>query len=49
MKYVVIFKSGKTAVFSVKQCAQLYAQIYDGVVISTFDCQVNIDRLTETV
>ncbi len=33
MKFVAILKSGKVMVFSVKACADLYVQIYGGMVV----------------
>lgn len=49
MKYVLILGSGKVMVFTVKAVAELYNQIYGGTLVSTIACQVNIDRLSETV
>jgi hypothetical protein len=33
MKFVAILKSGKVMVFNVKACAELYVQIYGGVLV----------------
>lgn len=38
MKFVVILKSGKVMVFSVKACAELYALAYMGAMVTETAC-----------
>ena len=34
MRYILITKAGKTMIFSVKSCAELYLSIYSGTLIT---------------
>ena len=49
MKYTLILSTGKVMVFNVKACAELYRNIYGGTLVSTIDCEVNIQRIKESV
>ena len=49
MKYTLILSTGKVMVFNVKACAELYKNIYGGTLVSTIDCEVNIQRIKESV
>jgi hypothetical protein len=48
MAYVLILKSGKVMVFSVKAVAELYRSNNGGTLVSTYPCEANIKRITET-
>ena len=49
MKTVLILPTGKVMVFTVRACAELYQQIHGGTLVRTIPCEVNIERLKETV
>lgn len=49
MVYVLIGKTGKVMVFSVKACAELYRSINGGTLVSTIDNAANIQRIKESV
>lgn len=49
MKYTLILNTGKVMVFNVKQCAELYQTIYGGTLVATIPCEVNIERIKESV
>lgn len=50
MKYVLITKTGKVMVFSVKACAQLYRDINGGTLVSTVaPTAASIERIKESV
>ena len=48
MIHVLILKTGKVMVFSVKAVAELYRGKLGGTLVSTFDCEANVKRITET-
>lgn len=48
MIHVLILKTGKVMVFSVKAVAELYRGNLGGTLVSTFDCEANVKRITET-
>lgn len=49
MKYVLILKTGKVMVFTVKAVAELYRDINLGsTLVSTVGCQENIARICES-
>jgi hypothetical protein len=49
MIYVLIGKTGKVMVFSVKACAELYRDINGGTLVSTINNPANIQRIVESV
>ena len=49
MKYTLILNTGKVMVFNVKKCAELYQTIYGGTLVGTIPCEVNIERIKESV
>ena len=49
MVYVLISKTGKVMVFNVKACAELYQVLNGGIVVSTFNTAVNIERIKDSV
>lgn len=49
MKYILILKTGKVMVFSVKECAKLYESIYGGTLVSTIDNEENVKRILQSV
>lgn len=50
MKYVLILKTGKVMVFTVKAVAELYRDINSGsTLVSTFPTADNIARVKESV
>lgn len=48
MAHVLILKSGKVMVFSVKSVADLYRINSGGTLVSTFNTQANIQRIKDT-
>lgn len=49
MKYTLILSTGKIMVFNVKACAELYQSIYGGTLVATIPCEVNFQRIKESV
>ena len=49
MKYILILKSGKVMIFSVKECAKMYESIYGGFLVSTIDNEENVKRILQNV
>jgi len=48
MAHVLILKSGKVMVFSVKEVADLYKLNTGGTLVSTFRTDANIQRIKDT-
>ena len=49
MKYTLITKTGKVMVFNLKQCAEIFQSAYGGTLVATIPCEVNINRIKESV
>jgi hypothetical protein len=49
MKYILILKTGKVMVFTIKECAKMYESIYGGTLVSTIDNEENVKRILENV